>query len=110
MGHRDSPSIAIKFARSAGTVVIVGIFSELSSIHFNDVVFGERTIVGSCAYAIEPSFILEMMAKGKIEPSKLITGRIQLKDVVEKGFKELLENKDAHLKILVESPNWSLGS
>lgn len=106
VGHRDSPPIAIKCARWAGTVVIVGVFSELSSIHFNEVVLGERTIVGSSAYAIEPSFVLEMIAKGTIEPSKFITGRIQLKDVVEKGFEELLKNKDAHLKILVESPNW----
>lgn len=34
----------------------------------------------------------------------MITSRIHLSDVVEKGFRELLENKDKHVKILV-SPN-----
>ena len=71
--------------------MIVGIFPETSTFHFNDVVFGERTIVGSGAYAYEASFILEMMANGTIDPSKLITGRIELKDVVDKGFKELCQ-------------------
>lgn len=31
----------------------------------------------------------------------MITSRIALEDVVEKGFKELIGNKDHHVKILV---------
>lgn len=31
----------------------------------------------------------------------MITSRIHLEDVVEKGFKELITNKDKHVKILV---------
>lgn len=31
----------------------------------------------------------------------MVTGRIPLDDVVEKGFHELLNNKDNHIKILV---------
>ena len=31
----------------------------------------------------------------------MITGRIGLEDIVEKGFKELVNNKDTHIKILV---------
>jgi hypothetical protein len=32
---------------------------------------------------------------------KLVTGRIRLDDIVEKGFKQLINNKDQHIKILV---------
>jgi threonine dehydrogenase-like Zn-dependent dehydrogenase len=32
---------------------------------------------------------------------KMVTSRISLEDVVTKGFKELIENKDEHVKILV---------
>jgi hypothetical protein len=32
---------------------------------------------------------------------KLVTGRIKLDDIVEKGFKQLINNKDQHIKILV---------
>jgi len=55
-------------------------------------------------------FILAMMADGRIDRnrlSKLIARKIKLRDTVEKGFKELLENKEAHLKILAEPPNWA---
>jgi hypothetical protein len=31
----------------------------------------------------------------------MVTSRISLEDVVTKGFKELIENKDEHVKILV---------
>jgi len=45
-----------------------------------------------------------MMADGKlIGYEKLITGRIRLEDIVEKGFKELINNKDEHIKILVST-------
>jgi len=32
----------------------------------------------------------------------MITSKIKLEEVVERGFKELIEHKDKHLKILVE--------
>jgi len=45
---------------------------------------------------------MQMMAEGKLVGyEKLITGRIQLEDIVEKGFDELINNKDEHIKILV---------
>ena len=88
----------------------MGIFSETSpKMHFNDVVLAERTIIGSSGYAREMTFVLEMMADERIDLNilgRLITGKIELKDTVEKGFKELLENREAHLKLLVEPPNW----
>ena len=37
---------------------------------------------------------------------KMVTGRIGVEDIVEKGFKELINNKDKHIKILV-SPKQS---
>lgn len=36
---------------------------------------------------------------------KLVTGRIGVDDIVEKGFKELINNKDKHIKILVSPKN-----
>ena len=46
--------------------------------------------------------VMEMMAEGKLKGyEKLVTGRIALADIVEKGFEELVQNKDKHIKILV---------
>ncbi|KXT05989.1 hypothetical protein AC578_308 [Pseudocercospora eumusae] len=47
--------------------------------------------------------VMEMMVNGKLKGyEKMITGRIALDDIVEKGFKELINNKDEHIKILVQ--------
>lgn len=45
---------------------------------------------------------MQMMEDGKIEGyEKLVTGRITMNDIVEEGFNELINNKDKHIKILV---------
>ena len=47
---------------------------------------------------------MQMLAEGKIVGyEKLVTGRIRLEDIVEKGFIELVHNKDEHIKILVST-------
>lgn len=49
-----------------------------------------------------------MMAKGRLTNiEKMVTSRIRLEDIVRKGFEELLNHRDDHLKILV-SPIRSL--
>ena len=42
-----------------------------------------------------------MISNGKLETESLITGKISLNNIVDKGFKELIENKDVNIKILV---------
>ena len=46
--------------------------------------------------------VMQMMVEGKLKGyEKLVTGRIALNDIVKKGFEELVNNKDQHIKILV---------
>ena len=46
--------------------------------------------------------VMKMMAEGKLKGyEKMVTGRIGLEEVVEKGFEELVNNKDKHIKIMV---------
>ena len=64
---------------------------------------GAMAIVGS----LESGIALQhetLIAKGVIDPSPLITGKIALGDIVEKGFLELINNKDNNIKIIVD-PN-----
>lgn len=37
-----------------------------------------------------------------LKPEGMITRKIKLDEVLEKGFKTLIEDKDNHVKILVE--------
>ena len=45
---------------------------------------------------------MKMMANGQLKGyEKMVTARIQLADVVDKGFEELINHKDDHIKIMV---------
>ena len=43
-----------------------------------------------------------MQRIGKLKPGKMITAKIRLEEIEEKGFKTLVEDKDSHVKILVD--------
>ena len=51
--------------------------------------------------AIFPTFML-MDPTGKLKPTKMITSRIPIEDLVEGGIKALINDKESHVKILVE--------
>jgi threonine dehydrogenase-like Zn-dependent dehydrogenase len=53
---------------------------------------------------------MQMMAEGKLKGyEKMVTARISLDDVVSKGFEELINHKDDHIKIMV-TPKRQLAS
>ena len=62
----------------------------------------EKHVVGSIGYVCDTATVIKLLASGAIDPSGLITTRIPLEDAVEKGFKELVNNPDKHLKILLQ--------
>ena len=39
---------------------------------------------------------------GRLQPAPMITRKIQMDEIEEKGFKTLVNDKDNHVKILVE--------
>jgi threonine dehydrogenase-like Zn-dependent dehydrogenase len=39
---------------------------------------------------------------GKLQPRSMITSTIPMEEIVEKGFKALIHEKDKHIKILVD--------
>ena len=39
---------------------------------------------------------------GRLKPESMITRKIQMDEVEEKGYKALVKDKDNHVKILVE--------
>lgn len=44
----------------------------------------------------------EWLRAGQLKPEKMITGKIRLEEVGEKGFEALVHNRDHHCKILVD--------
>lgn len=93
---------AIDATRARGTMVIVSIFArpiEWNPIHLTNT--GVK-ITSSIAYT-PTSFqqTVDLMGTGQLKPQGIITGQIQLDDIVEKGFQALSSDK-SQAKILVE--------
>ena len=54
------------------------------------------------AHETDVTTIIEMIAQGKLQGYEdMVTSRVYIEDVVEKGLLELINNKDNHIKILV---------
>lgn len=93
---------AIRSTRVGGTVVNLAIWGHEASVAMNDLVFREVNVVGSLAYCNDHADTIRLIQDGKVEPHQFITGRIGLDDIVEKGFEELIANKEENVKILVQ--------
>jgi (R,R)-butanediol dehydrogenase/meso-butanediol dehydrogenase/diacetyl reductase len=103
VGLPASGPLAIELARKAGTVVIVGISPAPSpDFNFFRIFINEKVVIGATGYVRDSETAIELIASGRIDPSRLITGKVALKDAVEKGFKELINNSAKHLKILLQ--------
>ena len=92
---------AIRSTRAGGTCVNVAIWGHEASVAMNDLVFREINLLGSLAYANDHPATIALIAEGKVDPFQFITGRIGLDDIVESGFRELIDNKEENVKILV---------
>ncbi|WP_040777685.1 2,3-butanediol dehydrogenase [Nocardia pneumoniae] len=92
---------AIRSTRAGGTCVNVAIWGHEARVAMNDLVFGEVSVIGSLAYAGDHPATIDLIATGKVDPHQFITGRIQLDDIVRRGFDELIGNKEENVKILV---------
>jgi len=104
VGHPDTPQLALDLARRGGTTVIVGVFDKPSSVDFFSVMFNQKTIVGSPIYVDEAKTAIALLADKRIDPGRLITSKVPLKDAVEMGFEKLIDNKEENIKVLLQIP------
>ena len=102
IGHKSTAPLAIDVIRNNGKAVIVGIFEEPSSFNFFSLSGTDKMVIGTLAYTIDDfKGVANLLASGQLKAKPLITGRIKLQDIVEKGFDELVNNKATNIKIIV---------
>ncbi|KAL8695876.1 MAG: hypothetical protein Q9224_003104 [Gallowayella concinna] len=94
---------ALKAIRAQGTLVNIAVWEKPAQLQMNDLLFRERKYVGVTTY-VQGDFreVLDAIAAGTLKPEPMITAKIQMDEIEEKGFKALIEEKDNHVKILVE--------
>jgi len=94
---------AVLAIRARGTLVNIAVWEKPPSLQVNDLVFRERKYMGVATY-VEGDFqnVISAIASGKLRPEAMITSKIALNEVEEKGFKALVNERDNHVKILVQ--------
>jgi (R,R)-butanediol dehydrogenase/meso-butanediol dehydrogenase/diacetyl reductase len=92
---------AILSVRPGGTVVNVAIWGHEARVAVNELVFSEVNLIGSLAYCGDHPDTIALLRDGRVDAAQFVTGRIGLEDIVSGGFRELIDNKEENVKILV---------
>lgn len=93
---------AIDATKSGGNVVNISIWSHNADINLFGLVAREVNLMGTLAYCNDHAAVIKLIQDGKLPNlEQFITGRISATDIIEKGFNQLLNNKDENVKILV---------
>ncbi|KAJ6139181.1 hypothetical protein N7471_005667 [Penicillium samsonianum] len=102
-GAQAGLDTAIAGLRVRGTTVIVSLWEQMPTIDAFAVVFQEKHVTGAALYD-DGDFeaVIDEIASGGIQPRLMITSKIRMEDVDERGFKALVEERDKHVKILVD--------
>ena len=104
-GFNGATAQAIKGTKGGGTVVNVAIWGHEATVAMNDLVFNEVSVIGSLAYCNDHEPTIKLLQDGteygRVDASQFITGKIAVDDIVEGGFRELIDHKAENVKILV---------
>ena len=101
-GGKDTPGLAVDWARIGGRVLLVAIYTATPNFDFNSLVAGEKEIIGSLGYERrDVEEVVAMIDAGDLRTAPLITDKIGLGDVIEKGFDRMLQPTKDVFRILV---------
>lgn len=102
-GSPDAAAAAVRLTRRGGCAVVLGVFDAPIPVDMMDLLLGEKTVAASLSHVYDDDFTaaVAMIDQGRVQLDPLITDRISLEDIVERGFKALVSEPEAHLKIVV---------
>ena len=101
-GASDTPVQAVEWVRQGGRVLLVAIYTAKVEIDFNTVVGTETEIIGSLAYQQrDVEEVVQLVSRGELRTSPLVSGKIGLEDVVDKGFARMTSPTKDVFRILV---------
>ena len=100
-GNAATIAMALAAVRPKGRVVNIALWEHPVEFDMFSMLFKESNLTASCAYCHDHAEVIDAIATGKIDVLPLITGRISFDEIVTGGIEELMNNRDAHVKILV---------
>lgn len=102
VGNESTMHTCFELTRKGGRIVAIGFSEALFPTKVNDLIKTKRKVIGTLGYGDEFGATVELLQKTEHTAREMITARIQLEDIVDKGYEELVEHKDKHIKILVK--------
>ncbi|KAE8140632.1 chaperonin 10-like protein [Aspergillus pseudotamarii] len=94
---------ALKGVRARGTVTVVSLWEEKPVIDAWELVGSEKHVIGSAIFDGDDfEAVIDAIASGKLKPQSMITSKICMEEIVEKGFEALINERDKHVKILID--------
>lgn len=100
-GAQPTMTSAVASVRQGGQVMAIAVFAEPAAIHMGLVMFKAADITSTLAYRHVFPEVIDMIATGRLDVKPVITKKIQLEDIVEEGFNQLINDKKQS-KILVQ--------
>ena len=100
-GQPSSAQLAGRLTRTRGRLVVMGVFEKPAPLDLTDLVFREKTVSGSMSGFGLYDETIRLMTDPRFKGEELITGRIPLDDLVTKGYRGLLYEKENNVKTLV---------
>lgn len=96
----DSAFMSLK---ARGTLVNIAVWDKRAQLQMNEIVFRERGYMGVATYSLgDFEAVLQAISEGRMNPGGMITKTIKLDHVEDEGFRTLIEDKENHVKILVD--------
>ena len=84
VGHPDALDLAIRLARSAGTVNAIGVYAERCQVHMGLVWIKALTLRTGQANVIgHVDRVLSLLSAGRLDPSPLVSAHMPLDDAAE---------------------------
>lgn len=102
-GLQSTLDTGLAAVKAGGTFFNVAIHEKPLMLNLNDIAILEKKLLGGICYTREDyDKVLEAMASGEIPFDKMVTSVVPLEKVIENGFQELINNRAAHVKILIQ--------
>ena len=88
----------------SGTTVVLGVHDRPRETDLLALLMDERVILASLSHAMKDDYLpaIDLLHQRKVDFEPLITDRVPLASAVDRGFKPLVEDPEAHLKILID--------
>lgn len=102
VGLVETMNLAIDAVRPGGVAVLLGISEAEGEIELGRASSHGKEVRGCIGY-FEGEFeaVSALLDSGRLDPAPLISRQVDLENIVEDGFRKLVDEKDTNVKVLV---------